>query len=300
MAGIERISEVDRMEQAGLERAVADIERVVLASPPGTRPLFNGFLLNAKARLGVLEKKIQDAEREERNHATNEAAIVELAQKETALSAQEKETYGGFLRREFFTKKDFTKLDEFYTHSWERLSQSGKDQMSHRIWEGIRRDEYKFAELPKSVQEKEAKQAYKRLTESAVGIGNGSEIPDKDRQDFIRAYEAGKRDEAEKVLNRESFKRNFFLGTESKPVKSAQVQTGRDGEGKAAGEQIATGAAPSGSGPPSQGAGRAKQSVQDVNLEGFKLADAPGPPSVASMPQGALAPVKSLPSLGGG
>jgi hypothetical protein len=121
MAGIEKVSEADRMEQAGLERAVADIERVVLASPPGTRPLFNGFLLNAKARLGVLEKKIQDAEREERDHATNEAAIVELAQKETALSAQEKETYGGFLKKEFFTKKDFAKLEEFYTHSWERL-----------------------------------------------------------------------------------------------------------------------------------------------------------------------------------
>jgi hypothetical protein len=297
MAEIERVSDADRMEQAGLERAIADIERAALSSPPGTRPFFNGALLNARARLGVLEKKIHDEEREKQQHATNEGAIIELAQKETGLNAKEKETYSGFLKEDFFTKKDFAKLDEFYAHSWERLSQGGKDQMSHRIWEGVRREEYKFTDLPKSVQEKEAKQAYKRLTESTIGTGDARQIPEKDRQDFLRAYEAGKRDEAEKVLERDSFKKSMFRDSDSKGVKSAQVQAGREAEAKAAGAQVVAGGASEKSVQPVQNAGKAKESLADLNLDGLKLADASSPPSSASIPRGA--PARAVPSLGG-
>ena len=75
--------------------------------------------------------------------------------KEAALNTKEKEQYSGFLKEDFFTKKDFGRLDDFYAHTWDRLSEGGKEQMSKRIWEGVRRNEYKFTDLPKDVQEKE-------------------------------------------------------------------------------------------------------------------------------------------------
>jgi len=300
MAEQERVSESDRMEQAGLERAVADIERVVLASPPGTRPLFNGFLLNAKARLGVLEKKIHDAEREQQNHATNELAVVELAQKETRLSAQERQTYSGFLKEDFFTKKDFAKLDDFYAHSWDRLSEHGKDEMSHRIWEGVRKGEYKFSELPKSVREKETKRAYEVLKERETGTGKGMNIPEQDRADFIRAYEGGKRDEAAKVLERDSFKKSMFPSESTRVIKSKNVDAARDTEGRVVGREIAAGAALAD--PPRQaakGATKADQNIADLNLDGIKLAEVSKEPTVADMPQQRGAPDKGSPSVRG-
>ena len=103
MAETDRISEPDRMERASLERAVSDVERTLLSYAPGTRPLFNAFLLNARARLGFLEKKIHEAEREQHERAQNEVALVHLANKETALNAQEKDAYSGFLKESFFT-----------------------------------------------------------------------------------------------------------------------------------------------------------------------------------------------------
>ena len=133
MAETDRIPETDRMERASLERAVADVERTLRSYPLGTRPFFNAFLQNAKASLGLLEKKIEEAEREQRDRATNEVALVELANKERALNAQEREAYSGFLKENFFTNKDFGALEQFYAKSWDRLSEGGKNQMSHRV-----------------------------------------------------------------------------------------------------------------------------------------------------------------------
>ena len=298
MAETDRISEADRMELASLERAVSDAERMLLALPPGTRPLFSGFLHNAKARLGVLEKKIQDAEREQQEHARNEVALVALAQKEAALDQKEKETYGGFLREDFFTKRDFARLEDFYAHTWDRLSEGGKEQMSRRVWEGIRRDEYTFAELPKSVREKEAKQAYDLIRHPSAGIDAAAQIPKKDRDDFVRAYESEKREEAQKVLERNSFKNGLFLAPESKPFKSVQAETGRESEAKPMGREIAAGAGRGNSARPVENAGKAQDSLLDLKLEGFELAEVSAPPSAANAPRGEPGPSKSVPSLG--
>ena len=80
------------------------------------------------------------------------AAAAALAAKETRLSEEERKTYQSFLEKSYFTKKDFGKLDEFYRHSYDRLSEDGKDEMSKRIDEGIKRGEFKFDELPKTIQ----------------------------------------------------------------------------------------------------------------------------------------------------
>lgn len=148
-----------------------------------------------------------------------------------ALNTKEKETYSGFLKEDFFTKRDFGRLEQFYTKTWDRLSEGGKDEMSKRVWGGIRHGEYSFDQLPAQVREKEAKQAYKRLTESTIGNPAAAEIPEKDRQDFIRAYEAGKKDEAAKMLERESFQKVMFRDGEAKGVKSVEASTHREAEG---------------------------------------------------------------------
>ena len=301
MAETDRISEADRIECASLERAVSDVERTLLSYPLGTRPFFNAFLQNAKARLGFLETRIQEAEREQREHATNEVALVALANKERALNAQEKEAYSGFLKEDFFTKKDFGVLEQFYAKSWDRLSEGGKNQMSHRIWEGIRREEYAFSELPQWVREKEAKHAYMRLRDSTIGSADAARIPEQDRKDFIRAYESGKREDAEKILERESFKNGMFRGPESRSINHARVDTGRDAEGAVVGKRIAAGIVPDGAVPRTgKDAGNANLDLSDINLDGLKLTEGSSAPSSAEIPRGETAPAKSGPSLRSG
>ena len=85
-------------------------------------------MAGAKARVVTLDKKIEEAKVERAAEAQAQvAAAAALAAKETALSAKECETYKGFLEESYFTKKDFGRLDEFYTHSYDRLSEGGKD-----------------------------------------------------------------------------------------------------------------------------------------------------------------------------
>ncbi|MEA3207164.1 MAG: hypothetical protein QOE70_221 [Chthoniobacter sp.] len=208
-------SNLDEMERSNLQKAISEVETALAVSTPGTRPFFEGFLQNAKGRVATLDKKIKESHERREARAQEQVAVAYLAQKEAALSASEKETYSGFLGKEFFTKNDFRSLEKFYANTWERLSESGKDEMSHRIWEGIRRDEYTFSELPKSVREKEMEQAYKRLRDSPNELGSASRIPESDRVDFIRAYEGGRREEASKILDRESFKQNMALTSQN-------------------------------------------------------------------------------------
>lgn len=244
MAVSENISEADRTERGSLEQAVLDVERKILAMPPGTRPFFNAFLLNAKARLGLLDKKIHDEEREKEQEKSNEVAVVQLAEKEASLDAKEKEEYSGFLKEDYFTKKDFAHLDEFYAHTWNRLSEGGKDQMSKRIWEGVRRNEYKFPDLPKDVQEKEEDRAYKFLKDSPAKRTNAMQVPEADRVDFIRSYEKGDRAEAAHILDRKGFKEDMFRNAESPAIDHVSVTAGKSTESSAVVAQVNSGGKP--------------------------------------------------------
>jgi hypothetical protein len=160
--------------------------------------------------------------------------------------------------------------------------------MSHRIWEGIRRDEYKFTELPKSVQEKEAKQAYNQLRNAAIQTNSASRIPEKDRNDFIRAYESGKREEVDKVLERESFKANMFRNTDSKEFRHSAVEKGREKDTQSVKERVDMSAdASQGSQPKQKSGGKADLDISGLKLDGVRMAEAPTKPSVADIPGGA-------------
>ncbi len=290
MAGMRRVSESDLAERASLERTLADVERHFLDFPLGLRPFFTRFTSNARARLDELDRKIQEAEREQREHERNEvAAVVALAERETALSAQERETFSGFLTKNFFTRNDFANLEKFYASAWERLSERGRDEMSHRVWEGVRKGEYTFGELPKTVREKEAKQAYKRLRDSSNGLELEG-IPASDREEFIRAYEAGKREEAERVLERDSFKKNLFRSSESTARLHVSATLGGNGDRAAVAADFGADRRSANAERVPEGAERADKDLSAFALDGIKLVEASSQGTSADLPMAGGAP----------
>jgi hypothetical protein len=134
-----------------------------------------------------------------------------LVAQETALNQRERQQYGAFIQKEFFTKNDFTALEDFYASAWDRLTDGGKAQMSHRVWEGVRRDEYQFSELPDELKEKEAQSVRDKLSGLKQMPPEMSNIPATDRNDFTRAWDSGSKNEAYTVLDRPSFAENVAL-----------------------------------------------------------------------------------------
>lgn len=265
----------DEMERDNLQKSICEVETALTVSTPGTRAVLENFLQNARGRVGVLDKKIKEAQVAKEEHARESAAVVaELAKQETALSEREQETYSGFLGKEFFTKADFGSLEQFYAKTWDRLSDNGKDQMSQRFWEGIRRNEYQFHEAPSSVREKETDWAYTTLTKSERSRIHSPNILEKDRGDFIRAYESGRRDEAEKILERDSFKQNMFRDPPSKALKHTHVETHREMDAQkidlAASAESAKTASKT-----KQPGGEADIDFSAFKLDGVKLSNAP-------------------------
>ena len=284
-------SRMDEMERDHLQKEISQVETALSVSTSASRAIFETFLTNARGRITVLEKKIKDSQVEREAHAREQVAISDLAQKEAALTAREKETYSGFLKEDFFTKKDFGRLEEFYKNTWDRLSEGGKDEMSHRVWEGIRRDEYKFSELPKPIQEKEAGRAYKRLHSSTIEAAVAERIPESDRNDFIRAYESGRKEEASVILERDSFKENLFRSEESSLRVHHAENRDRDNEQAAVAEKMAAAATRKKADPTPLSANNAALDMSSFKLDGVKMVEAKSQGSSAEIPNGHAVPL---------
>ena len=209
---------LDEVEYAKLVEAIGLAEKAFGERSIGVANTPSGdaspeFLRSAKLRISELEEHGEIsgiADRDEKKRALNEALVLYVAVNEPQLSATEKQVYTGFLGKDFFTKSDFEELEEFYGSAWERLSDDGKAQMSHRIWEGVRRGEYEFVELPEQVRRKEADLLYQQLAAKQLPP-NLEAIPQKDREEFIASYKAGNHAKMDEVLNRESFKENVSV-----------------------------------------------------------------------------------------
>jgi hypothetical protein len=291
----------DELEYASLQSSISSAERI-LRSSGGTDIVLRNFLENAKARVSFIEEKIKDAQEKDgraQKEATAYLARKQEIERETALNDNEKQTYESFLREDFFTKKDFGRLDKFYSETWERLTESGKTEMSHRIWEGVRRDEYKFTELPKSVREKETKQAYKLLRDPSKGPESALQIPEKDRSDFIRAYESGNQEEAGRILERESFRKNMFKETPSRPIQHVSAERGRDADAATIEKRFADGGQDKPK-PARKSATPADLDISGINLDGLKMAEAPAQTCAADIPTAKTPAAKDGPSLGNG
>lgn len=200
---------LEQVEAAELRRAVREIEAMLASGAALASPMLLGHLLErAKNRIIELDQKDADATKEEREKALQEVAVaVLIAQREAELNLEERRQFAEFLEKDHFTKADFSSLEKFYQSAWDRLSEDGKAEMSHRVWEGVRRKEYEFSELPEIVKQKEAERFRDQLSHSQVSA-DLQRIPEPDREDFIRAWDEGRHKEAYEVLDRPVFAEN--------------------------------------------------------------------------------------------
>ncbi len=157
------------------------------------------------------------------------STVAFLLQQEVRLNAAEREQYGRFLAKDFFSKSDFGALNEFYGGAWDKLTEEGKTQMSHRLWEGIRRGEYEFSELPDNVKRREAELIYGLLTNPEKTPEGYQNIPPEDREEFVQQYEAGNLEAAYEILDREGFVENVSKSAERPAIERSvkQIEIGK-------------------------------------------------------------------------
>ncbi len=301
MAGSDFEIRRDELERDNLQSVIFQVETALAVSTPGTRGPLEQFLHNAKGRVSSLEKKIKESlkEREEERQKEQSAATA-MAEREAALSESERKTFAGFLEKRYFTKSDFGELKQFYSDVWDRLSERGKDEMSHRIWEGIRKKEYTFGELPEPVREKETERAYQVLKNRDTGVSRAVAIPERDRSDFIRAYEGGRRQEAQKILERESVKTGVFREPESAARTHVVEGIGRESEKSAVAVDVGDGRSRDELANAPKAANKGGKDLSKFGLEGVTLTEVESQGTSAELPNGRVAANTSGRSTPGG
>lgn len=225
-----KLSGPDEAEYKGLQETVAMIDRILACSTASgaTTSILVAVAEHARAKMGALEEKAARQE-QERLEAESRAQAASLVARETELSKREQEQYARFLEKDYFTRTDFGALESFYSTAYDRLSEGGKDQMSQRVWGGVKRGEYQFTELPEVVKEKEAERLEQILRAGPSRPSSVWEVPEADRHDFIKARHEGQIEESYRVLNRETF--GAALGSsESRKVDAVSAVAGREAE----------------------------------------------------------------------
>ena len=203
------MANANEIELNRLNKLIADLQWNIFQGggfQAATTSILVQSLGEAERRLARAEHaEIITREEEGRKQQQDLAVAIVLAERETMLSQAERQEFGSFLNCEFFKRSDFDRLEHFYINTWDRLTEEGKAEMSYRIWEGVRREEYRFTELPDVVKEKEAQQLRHSLGLANAMQGDLKQILAQDRADFIQAWDGGNRQEAYKVLDRPSF-----------------------------------------------------------------------------------------------
>jgi hypothetical protein len=218
------MSQLDEVERHRLAEAVSQMEvflhQNTAALDAAVLRMLNNFIENARHRLALLDEEITVENRHRKETEEQKLATLHrLAERELALTREERETYSRFLEKDSFTKSDFTALSGFYSSAWDRLSEGGKAEMSTRVWEGVRRQEYTFSELPEVVKQKEAERLHLLLLRDSGIATDLGKIPQADRDDFQSAWTTGKRKEACEILDRPSFAENVAVS--SREIKSS-------------------------------------------------------------------------------
>lgn len=204
------IDGLDEVEQAKLEELVEGLHRLIGAVGVGsssTSMLVGAALGDAERRLGYLESHSSGSISKEHEDQKKAQGFVVgyLVQREVNLTSTERAQFGSFLERPFFTKNDFGRLNEFYGSAYDRLSERGRPELSFRIWEGIRQDEYQFTDLPENVREEEMNRLVAALSDPEKMPESLKRIPGEKRETFIGAMKSGRKDEAAEIINDESF-----------------------------------------------------------------------------------------------
>lgn len=210
------MSDIKDAELGSLHQVVLQIEAMVAnhAVGQGMANVLHRMLSEAQARIGTIQQEQKQEQIEKEEKSVRELAVAYQVQREAALNAAERVQYESFLKKDFFAREDFAGLESFYQNSYDKLTDGGKAEMSTRVWEGVRRKEYEFIDLPDIVKEKEAQ----RLRDSLSGKVLDSHlhrIPASDRDEFVRAWDEGNRNASYQVLNRQSFGANVSLSAKT-------------------------------------------------------------------------------------
>jgi hypothetical protein len=192
------------------------------------------------------------------------------------------------MRKNYFAKSDMPQVNSFYKNIWDKLTDDGKGEISHRLWEGIRHGEKKFSELVDDIKEKEAKRIYELLLKHDDVSVQSTKIPEADRQEFIRAIEGGNKAEAYQILDRQSFTNNVSVAP-SREIKSEMAQSGREADSK---EILSATVNRSEKARPDDV--EELPSISDLNLKDLKIADASTQGVAANSIRSDMAPKRSL------
>ena len=206
-----------------IENMIAILENNLLKADPRERDALKNTVSDLRTRREEIQKRIKEREEQEQAQQRYNLEVSQAMQRETGLNSEEKSIFGKFLQKEFFTKGDLGSLGEFYARTYDRLTEEGKSQMDHRVWEGIRRDEYKFTDLQDSVKERISGGIYRDITKNSSLTSNIHGIPEQDKEDFISAYGSGDNKKAYEILDREGFKKNIAV-RELNPDKNKSVE----------------------------------------------------------------------------
>ena len=176
------MSNTNEIELNRLNKLIADLQWNIFQGggfQAATTSILVQSLGDAERRLARAERaEIITREEEGRKQQLDLAVAIVMAERETKLSQTERREFGSFLNCEFFRRSDFGRLEHFYTNTWDRLTEEGKAEMSHRVWGGVKRGEYQFIELPDPVKEKEAERLHQMLERSAPLNSKLREIPE--------------------------------------------------------------------------------------------------------------------------
>lgn len=211
---MQELSGLENAVHARLQSEISRLEALLAfggVADDSIRRSITTFIDSARKQIQGIEIEQQKLEKEKREKEEQDIALSTAARLETALNAREQAEYDSFLKEDHFTKADFGKLEKFYTNTWDRLSENGKAEMSHRIWEGVRRKEYDFDDLPDIVKQKEAERLQGMLRDGAQTQRELQAIPIEDRQAFLNAWENNDRKTAYQILDRPSFVKNVAI-----------------------------------------------------------------------------------------
>ncbi|MBX7210390.1 MAG: hypothetical protein K1X78_18915 [Verrucomicrobiaceae bacterium] len=271
------MSALDKIESDQLSELIGVLQKLIFeggGSLAATTSMLVAKLAEAQSRAGFVDVEVKATKQaEEKKQLEQIAGVVRMAERETALSREEKREYASFLTVAYFTRGDFNRLDKFYTHTWDRLSEQGKDEMSRRVWEGVHRGEYKFSELPESVKSRESDRVHSSLTQGTGRLSEADAIPAADRTEFVQRYSSGESEAAYRVLDRPCFADALsqtgpvFIGQESTAGRDALKTSIREAVGGEARNE-----------PQTNGTSMASLDVNDALLESLRATALPSSP----------------------
>ena len=227
------MSGIDDVEYANLAEQVRRIELLVDTDTRSDSSfLLTSFIHNAKSRMEEIrydEVRTEDEKKDQKVKET--ASVVQLAEMEHRLNAEEKQQYSEFLKLDYFRRKDLDELAAFYKDGggYDKLSEEGKLQMSERIEEGIRRGEFVRDDLPERVNRKndEIRGAYEESRQELAPVKSYS-----NEYDYLKETKPGEKEKGsggEKVKE-EATTQNLAFTDSPAPLNPTDIQisgTGR-------------------------------------------------------------------------